>query len=456
MKKILKFGGSSVADASCIKQVAQIIQSRQSGGESVYVVLSAIKGITDQLLALSMAQHSHEISSTLDVVRTRHLEIVQGLGIKDSRELQRLLEELGSFASSRPNNEKALPAWRDELLSFGERLSGQIMVACLNQRGLESEPLDARQVILTNDEHGNAYVHYQRSYDRIRDYLKDRHKMQIITGFLGATEAGVTTTLGRSGSDYTASIFGAALNVDLIEIWTDVDGIMTANPALVEEARSIKQLTYEEAMELAHAGAKVIFPPTMIPALYKQIPIQIKNTFNPDDPGSMITQERLLNDQITVGLSSLSHISLLRLQGAGMVGVRGINARLFTCLAANGISIMLVSQAFSEHSTCLAIKPEETDKAISAIEAEFAHELKLKYIDKVSVESELSLVAVVGEGMKSTPGVAGKVFAILGEAGINVEAIAQGASGRNLSFIVRDDQVRKAILALHRKLFKGN
>ena len=207
-------------------------------------------------------------------------------------------------------------------------------------------------------------------------------------------------------------------------------------------------------MELAHAGAKVIFPPTMIPALYKQIPIVIKNTFNPSAPGSRISQDRVLDGKITVGISSVSHVSLIRMQGAGMVGVKGINARLFTCLADKGISVMLVSQAFSEHSTCFAINPTEIEVAVAAIETEFEYELGLKYIDKLRIESELSLVAVVGEGMQTTPGMAGIIFEVLGKSLINVEAIAQGSSGRNVSFIVRDQDVQTALQALHKRLFE--
>ena len=458
MKLILKFGGSSVANATCIKNVNDIIASKLVHNK-VYVVLSAFQGVTDSILELIQTPSLPDmISDQLGPLEERHMRVVNELNLSQdpllSGELRRLFGEMQVVLTSRPDSRVELPLWRDEMLSFGERLSARIMVASLVKRGLEAEVWDARQVVLTNNEHGNAYVHYQRSYDRIRSYLKSHTKLQIITGFLGATDAGATTTLGRSGSDYSASIFGAALNVDEIEIWTDVDGILTANPTLVDGARSIEHLTYEEAMELAHAGAKVIFPPTMIPALYKRIPIRIKNTFNPSHPGSLISQERLLNDQITVGLSTVSHVSLLRLQGAGMVGVKGINARLFLCLAERGISIMLVSQAFSEHSTCLALKPDETEEALEAIETEFARELKLKYIDKASVASDLSLVAVVGEGMQTTPGIAGVVFEELGKEKINVEAIAQGASGRNLSFIVRDDEVKRAITALHKRLFK--
>ncbi len=459
MKKILKFGGSSLADADSIKQVASIIKQTLQSGAEVYVVVSAMAGVTDMLTgigkdAMKGGSSEDKLGELIDV----HEDVILHLGLDSNFELVRSFGNLSTLLSETinqcPGATDDFAMWNDELLSFGERLSARIITAYLNKIGNVAETLDAREVILTDTNYGNAYVYYQKSYDRIRVYMLNREKLQVITGFLGSTEYGTTSTLGRSGSDYTASIFGAALNVSEIQIWTDVDGILTANPGLVDEAISIPQLTYEEAMELAHAGAKVIFPPTMIPALYKQIPIVIKNTFNPTAPGSRIGQDRVLNGAITVGLSSVSHVSLIHLQGAGMVGVKGINARLFTCLAEKGISVMLVSQAFSEHSTCFALNPSEIELALAAIEAEFENELSLKYIDKIRVESDLSLVAVVGEGMQTTPGIAGIIFEELGKAMINVEAIAQGSSRRNISFIVRDQDVQTAIRALHKRLFE--
>jgi len=457
VRKILKFGGSSVADADCITQVSGIIQQELQNGDELYIVVSALRGVTDALMQLgeSIKRGRYPVKKIKSIF-TRHEQIGSQLGIgshlKDQINL--IAEEFDQTLADYAISGREYVQWRDELLSYGERLSSNILAACLKKNKIETECLDARKVVLTDTHFGDAYVHYQRSYDRIREYMVGRTKLQVITGFLGATDTGMTTTLGRSGSDYSASIFGAALNVDEIEIWTDVDGIMTANPDLVDQAVSIPALSYEEAMELAHAGAKVIFPPTMIPALYKQIPIVVKNTFNPAHMGTRISGDSLGPKRLTVGLSSVSHVSLLRLQGAGMVGVRGINARLFTCLAQKGISIMLVSQAFSEHSTCFAIKPDETKMAVDAIEHEFAHELRLKYIDKIRLESDLSLVAVVGEGMQNTPGFAGTVFGVLGKADINVEAIAQGSSKRNISFIVSDSDVRIAIRAVHKQLFE--
>lgn len=459
MKKILKFGGSSLANGECIKQVASIIEKSMSVGDEVFIVASAMRGVTDALIKIAVATRDglnsdRDLQGILDLHEDTILELGLDTDIDLVTTFGQYSSELDAVLTRCPGASIDFNMWKDSLLSFGELFSVKILSSYLKKMRIDAEVLDARKVVVTDSNYGNAYVHYQKSYDRIRSYIMNRSRLQVITGFLGANEYGNTSTLGRSGSDYTASIFGAALNVDEIEIWTDVDGILTANPNFVEGAISIAELTYEEAMELAHAGAKVIFPPTMIPALYKKIPITIKNTFNPSARGSRISEDRVLGNETTVGLSSVSHVSLIRLQGAGMVGVKGINARLFTCLADKGISVMLVSQAFSEHSTCFAIKPGEIEIAIKAIEKEFSKELELKYIDKIKVEHDLSLVAVVGEGMQNTPGIAGIIFEVLGRERINVEAIAQGSSKRNISFIVHDMDVKRAIQALHGRLFE--
>jgi len=459
MKKILKFGGSSIGNAERLKNVASIIEREQNATHEIFVVLSALQGVTDALIKICFNVRDGKYTETsLQEVLDRHEQLILQLGLDADVELGEIFRQysndLKELIPRCPGASLDFNMWKDELLAYGELLSVRIVSALLRSRKIDAELLDARKVVITDSNYGDAFVHYQKSYNRIREYISNHGRLQVITGFLGANEYGKPTTLGRSGSDYSASIFGAALNVDQIEIWTDVDGILTANPKFVDEPYSIPELTYEEAMELAHAGAKVIFPPAMIPALYKQIPVVVKNTFHPELPGTRISEERKLHGQISVGLSSVSNVSLLRMQGAGMVGVKGINARLFSCLAEKGISIMLVSQAFSEHSTCFAVKPEETDLAMMLIDDEFKMELKARYIEPIRVENDLSLVAVVGEGMQYTPGIAGLVFHVLGREKINVEAIAQGSSRRNISFIVRDSDAQRAIQALHRVLFE--
>jgi len=454
--KILKFGGSSVKTTGRIEQVVQLISSEHP----CVVVVSAFGGVTDQLIQLiACAERSVDYNNDLQLFFERHRKTIHDLHLE--RELlfntvQEIENELSVTLSTIANQKKCTPQLKDAALSVGEQLSANIITEASIEKGINATYLDARKVILTDDNFGNAFVHYQKSYKNIRNEWKDESKTRIITGFIGATESGETTTFGRSGSDYTASIFGAALDVKEIEIWTDVNGILSADPNVVFDAKTISHITYEEAMELAHAGAKVIFPPTMIPALYKSIPIRIKNTFEPDNPGTTITQSRVLDDHFAVGISSLYNVSLIRFQGAGMVGRFGVIGRVFNALAKKKINIILVSQVFSEHSICFAIQPAEVDLAESLLKEEFLFELENYFIDNIKIENDLSLIAVVGEGMRHTPGISGKLFSILGERNVNLIAIAQGSSERNISFIIKNDEVKLAIRSLHQYIFSDN
>jgi aspartokinase/homoserine dehydrogenase 1 len=454
--KILKFGGSSVKTTERIEQVVQLISSEHPCG----VVVSAFGGITDQLIQLiAYAERGADYNNDLQLFFDRHRKTIHDLHIEKEllfNTVQEIENELSVTLSTIANQKKCTPQLKDAALSVGEQLSANIITEACIEKGINATYLDARKVILTDDHFGSAFVHYQKSYNNIRNEWKDESKTRIITGFIGATESGETTTFGRSGSDYTASIFGAALDVKEIEIWTDVNGILSADPNVVFDAKTISHITYEEAMELAHAGAKVIFPPTMIPALYKSIPIRIKNTFEPDNPGTAITQDRLRDDHFAVGISSLYNVSLIRFQGAGMVGRFGVIGRVFDALAKKKINIILVSQVFSEHSICFAIQPAEVDLAESLLKEEFSFELKNHFIDSIKIENDLSLIAVVGEGMRHTPGISGKLFSVLGEKNVNVIAIAQGSSERNISFIIKNDEVKSAIRSLHQYIFSDN
>ncbi|MBN4081391.1 aspartate kinase, partial [Caldithrix abyssi] len=456
--RVLKFGGTSIASADRIRRVGTIIRQKRNENGNLAVIVSALGGVTNKLIALAeSAAKNQNIDPLFQDLVGHHFLIIEELFPENEKDIRCRVEayfnELKSDISYILEEKHLSSQSLDKFLSYGELLSTTIIANYLSQNGIPAEQLDACQVVLTDDHFGHAYVHYKKSYNRIRAYYKNRDKLQIITGFLGATESGKITTLGRSGSDYSASIFGAALNASTIEIWTDVDGILSADPTIVKNAKTIPRLTYEEAMELAHAGARVIFPPTMIPAKYKQIPIIIKNTFNPDHPGSLITQSRKINGEKTVGISSVSDISLLRLQGAGMVSIFGINSRIFSALTKEKISVLLVSQAFSEHATCFALNPLLVQKAIKALEKEFAIEMKNHYIDRIRIEENLSMVAVVGEGMRHTPGISGTVFGTLGDQEVNIIAIAQGSSERNISFIVEDRDVDRAIISLHHEFF---
>ena len=454
--KILKFGGSSVKTPEQIEQVVQLISS----AHPCAVVVSAFGGVTNQLIQLiACAERGADYNNELQLLFDRHRQTIHDLHLEKEllfNAVQKIENELGDTLSTIANQKKCTPQIKDAVLCVGEQLSANIITEACIEKGINAAYLDARKVILTDDHFGSAFVHYQKSYNNIRNEWKDESKTRIITGFIGATDSGETTTFGRSGSDYTASIFGAALDVEEIEIWTDVNGILSADPNVVFDAKTISHITYEEAMELAHAGAKVIFPPTMIPALYKSIPIRIKNTFEPDNPGTAITQDRLRDDHFAVGISSLYNVSLIRFQGAGMVGRFGVIGRVFDALAKKKINIILVSQVFSEHSICFAIQPTEVDLAESLLKEEFLFELENHFIDTINIENDLSLIAVVGEGMRHTPGISGKLFSVLGEKNVNVIAIAQGSSERNISFIIKNDEVKSAIRSLHQYIFSDN
>ncbi len=315
-------------------------------------------------------------------------------------------------------------------------------------------------MVKTDENFGLARVNKQLTYEKIKAHFANNKKIQIITGFIGSTENDETTTLGRGGSDLTASLFAAALETADLEIWIDVSGVMSADPDKVKNAFSITEMTYEEAMEMSHFGAKVIYPPTIQPALEKKIPLRIKNTFVPQFSGIVIREKvAKKNNYLIKGISSIERVSLLRIQGSGMIGVAGIAARLFGALAKEKINIILITQASSEHSICLAIKPEEASHAKKTIEQEFFLERQAKLVDEIVIESKLSIIAIVGENMRQTPGIASKLFQALGESEINVIAIAQGSSELNISVVLNFADEPKALNVIHHKFFnleKGN
>ena len=455
--KILKFGGSSIADARKITSVYNIIK-KKSDAYDYAIVFSALKGVTNDLGRIAnKASNKKNYELELNELIELHMRCVEQLDFIDNKKtvssLKRIFNELKSNLSSLYSRNHLSSKDLDKILSFGEILSTLIISNYFNHRGIASEQLDSRNVIVTDNNFGNAFVHYQQTFTKIRNYCNGRNKLQIITGFLGATLSGETTTIGRNGSDYTATIFGAALNAKTIEIWTNIDGIKSANPNLVKNSETISDITYEEAMELAHAGADVIFPPSLIPALYKNIPISIKNTFNPKNNGTKIYKEAKDKKDVIVGISSQSNISLVRIQGAGLVGVKGTIGRIFSSISKEKINIRLISMAFSEHSICFAINPKHNKKAIEALKLEFEYEIKNRLVDQILLEKNLSLVAVVGEGMRKNPGVSGRVFTTLGNLNISIIAIAQGSSERNISFIVKNKDIPEALKGLHSEFF---
>ena len=457
--KIMKFGGSSIADAKKIISVYNIIKNKTKEYEYA-VVFSALKGVTNQLESIAtIASNKKSYKPKLNDLIVTHRNCIDQLNLIDYNKIElslnKIFNELGSDLKLIYSKNHLSSKDLDKILSYGEILSTLIISNYFSNSGIASEQLDTRDVIVTDNNYGNAFVHYQKTFTKIRKYYHGRKKMQIITGFLGATLSGETTTIGRNGSDYTATIFGSALNAKKIEIWTNIDGIKSANPNLVKKSQTISNITYEEAMELAHAGADVIFPPSLIPALYKNIPISIKNTFNPNHSGTKIYRQVKRKKNVIVGISSQSNISLVRLQGAGLIGVKGTIGRIFSSLSKEKINIRLISMAFSEHSICFAINPKHNKLAIETLKLEFEHEIKNRQVDHIILEKDLSLVAVVGEGMCQNPGVSGRVFTTLGKLSISIIAIAQGSSERNISFIVQNKDVSKALKGLHSEFFEN-
>jgi aspartokinase/homoserine dehydrogenase 1 len=460
--KILKFGGSSVGNVDRIKSVIGILDKYYiKRKKKITVVFSAFQGVTDKLIEIGSLAYDRKplYKEEFKKLYNKHIEIAAelnpGNNIKVTEKVECLFSELEEILHGVYLIKELTSRTLDYILSFGERLSNTIISETMNGRGNSCEYLDASKLVKTSSDFGNARVDFDQTNNNIVKYFKKKKGIQIITGFIGSTINNEVTTLGRGGSDYTASIFGSALNAKAIEIWTDVDGILTADPRKVKNSFPLKSVSYEEAMELSHFGAKVIYPPTMLPALQKKIKIVIKNTFNPEFDGTEIVA-RNINDPFTIkGISSIDDVSLLRVQGGGMIGVTGIASRLFGVLAQNKINIILISQASSEHSICLAVLPGFGQKAKKVIEEEFRLEMIDKKIGDVAVEENLSIIAVVGENMRHTPGIAGKVFQSLGRHKINIIAIAQGSSELNISLVINKNDLSKALNVIHKNILQG-
>ncbi len=455
--KVLKFGGSSVATPERIQSVIEIVKPYLTG--EVAIVFSAFGGVTDTLIQVSALalEGNLEYKNKLVELEKRHLTAVRELvNIQKQSgilaQVKFMINELEDVLHGVYLVKERTVRTLDYIMSFGERISAYVISEAFKNQGHAAEFLDARNVIRTDANFGHAKVDFETTNKLIRDHFKHHADVQIITGFIGTSESGETTTLGRSGSDYTAAIFAGALHATDLEIWTDVDGMMTADPRKVKKAFTVPQMSYEEAMELSHFGAKVIFPSTMQPAMVNQIPIWIKNTFNPSFKGTVI-HAKSSNGKMIKGISSMNGVSLLSLQGSGLLGVVGASMRLFATLARENINVILISQASSEHSICFAIEHSYTSKAKAAIEREFQYEIRNEEIDDVPVENDLSIVAVVGDGMKHSPGTSGRMFSALGKNGVNVVAIAQGSSERNISAVIPQVDVSKALNALHEAFF---
>ena len=459
--KVLKFGGSSVGTPERIQGLVDILKSYHRRGERYAVVFSAFSGVTDALLSMGSKAAAGDVSyrEIFEAVHQRHIQaaevLLNAVQIRQEAlvEIERNFDVLGNLLHGVFLVREASLRTIDHIISFGERNSAFLISLVMRQAGIPAAFLDARNVIQTDDRFGNAQVDFAATNAKIASFFTQNIEIQSITGFIGATESGVTTTLGRGGSDYTAAIFGAALDASSIEIWTDVDGVLTADPRKVKKAFTLPSMTYSEAMEMSHFGAKVIYPPTIQPALAKGIPLVIKNTFNPDFPGTVVSDKAEASTLPVKGLSSIPEIALLTLQGSGLVGVPGIAGRLFSALANAGISIILITQGSSEHSITFAIPPSHSEAARQAVEREFSGEMQRKWVDSVKVEPGLSVIAIIGENMRFRPGISGQLFQALGKNGINVVAIAQGSSELNISIVVSCEDEAKALNTLHEAFF---
>jgi len=459
--RVLKFGGTSVADAQRLKLVSDIVQSKQKKHKSLCVVVSAFSGMTDLLLQTVNFAQSNETSykDTYDQFILKVHDVAQELLGRDTyssikTELDDNHVSLQNLLAGVALIQEASPKTKDYVVSFGERNCAFLLATYLQMLGHKSAYIDARKVIKTDGSYGSAIVDFELTTPLIKKHLSDKDTIYIATGFIGSEKiSGVTTTLGRGGSDYSAAIFAAALDASALEIWTDVDGVLTSDPRKVKKAYSITELSYLEAAEMSHFGAKVLYAPTIRPVKEKNIPTIIKNTFNPEHPGTLIHHEAKDQTGIISGLSSINNVTLVSLQGSGMQGVPGIAYRLFKCIADGQINVIMITQASSEHSICIAISDNDEKSAESHINKEFELEIQRRLIDLVKLRSGLCLLAVIGENMKNSPGVAGKLFETLGKNGINVEAIAQGSSELNITFAVAQEDESQALNAVHDAFF---
>jgi aspartokinase/homoserine dehydrogenase 1 len=458
--KILKFGGSSIGTTERIKAVVDIIKQSKKQNSEIVVVASAMQGVTNKLIEASrQAFRGENYEEILKELEANHISAANEILGNDSnshlhRSIAQSFNELREFIHGIWILGEITNRTLDYVMSYGEQLSCSIIVEALNSSGIAAEYVDSRTLIRTDLTYGAANVNFDLTNWNILNHFKDKTALQVVTGFIACGPENETTTLGRGGSDYTASILGAALNADEIEIWTNVDGVLTTDPRKVPGAFSLESLTYEEAMELSHFGAKVIHPPTMLPAMQKKIPIRIRNSFNPAFPGTLISEQAESSNPLLVkGIACIDRVSLLKVRGEGILRTVGIASRIFTTLARKEIEVILVTQSSSEHSICLAIAPEHTRTAREELEIEFRVELHLGQISTISIETDASVAAVVGEHVQNIPGVTGKVFEALGRNGINPLAIAYGSSERILGLVLSQNDLKKAMNALHDQLF---
>jgi len=460
--KVLKFGGTSVGSSKNINKVISILED-YSKTDAIICVVSAVGGITDRLLKAGELANNKEQDyiKEFEAIQKKHFSIISELIPSQNTAIlshvEKMLQDLKSLLDGVYLINELSPKTSDKLVSFGELLSSYIIAETLKSRSINAELKNSQELVITNSNFTKAEVEYKITNQNIKEYFnKANQKITMLPGFVSKSKLGEITTLGRGGSDFTAAIIAAALQVKQLEIWTDVSGMFTANPKLVKQAYPIDTISYQEAMELSHFGAKVLYPPTVQPVLNLEIPIHIKNTLKPEEVGTIISKTASTGRSPVKGISHISDIALLTLEGSGMIGIPGFSKRLFETLAQEKINIVLITQASSEHSICLGIESKDAEFAKEAIDTAFENEISLHKIEPLIVEKDLSIIALVGDNMKNHQGISGKMFSTLGKNNINIRAIAQGASEKNISAVIADKDVKKALNTLHERFFEEN
>ncbi len=459
---VMKFGGSSVGDAKCFAQVVQIVQEAYAKDREIVVVVSAMSGVTNKLIACAQAaaRGEHETYQRIKAeLLSRHLETVAALELDPKIRLdvcsliEDRLYDLERWCRSVAILRELTPRGLDLISSLGERLSVAMLAGALSTAGLKSQPVEATSLVVTDDNFGEATPLMDETQARVQATLVPmlrRGCIPVVTGFMGATKEGVITTLGRGGSDYTAAILGAVLKADEIQIWTDVDGILTADPRIVPEAQTLPEVTFREAAELSYFGAKVLHPKTVMPAAELGIPLRIVNTFNHKHPGTLLVHTLSSANSAAKAVTQIKDLSLITVEGRGMLGVPGIAARTFAAVARRGVNVLMISQSSSEQNICFVVPAARSQTVLASLRQELELEIARRNVERISSVDDVAIMAVIGSGMCHTPGMAGRIFTALGAEGINILAVAQGSSDCNLSVVISRQDADNATRAIHR------
>ena len=466
---VMKFGGTSVGSADIILQTAGIIRTYAQENLRLVVVVSALKGITNHLIKSAMeagAGKTEAFHSRIKAIQGAHSTAIESLGLSEERraslsvEIQKFIDRLTNYCRSIEVLGEVTPRGMDAISSLGERMSARIVSALLSDMGIASMPLDADRLIVTDSAFQNATPLREETLQKSNGMLiplLNQGIIPVVTGYIGATHDGITTTLGRGGSDYTAAILGNVLDAQEVWIWTDVDGVMTADPSIVHDAQVIQELTYDEVSEMAYFGAKVLHPKTMRPLMEKDIPIRVKNTFNPQSKGTCISSTTVQRPGKVSCVTAIRDVCLLTVRGKGMLGVPGVAARTFSAVAAENASVLMISQSSSEQSICFVIPKNDVERVIRSLQKELAFEISRGDIDSVSAMEDVVIVTAIGAGMRHTPGVSARIFEALGSRRINVIAIAQGSSEYSISMVISASEADEAVRRIHQEvIINGN